>query len=131
MANTTNNVGRISQVIGAVVDVHFDSDLPAILSAIRERAAGASDVTLGEQIRAAVFLLEQERAQARATAAADPVLLARWLVREGKRPADGLSPDARRALAAMILDRSGLDVGDFTGQAVRDTYPALCDQATA
>jgi len=30
----TNNVGRISQVIGAVVDVTFDSDLPEILSAL-------------------------------------------------------------------------------------------------
>ena len=30
----TNNVGRISQVIGAVVDVTFDGDLPAILSAL-------------------------------------------------------------------------------------------------
>jgi F-type H+-transporting ATPase subunit beta len=33
-APSTNNVGRVSQVIGAVVDVHFDSDLPAILSAL-------------------------------------------------------------------------------------------------
>ena len=33
----TNNVGRVSQVIGAVVDVHFDSDLPAILSALETR----------------------------------------------------------------------------------------------
>jgi F-type H+-transporting ATPase subunit beta len=31
---TTNNVGRISQVIGAVVDVAFDAHLPAILSAL-------------------------------------------------------------------------------------------------
>ena len=31
---TTNNVGRISQVIGAVVDVAFDTGLPAILSAL-------------------------------------------------------------------------------------------------
>ena len=31
---STNNVGRISQVIGAVVDVSFDSHLPAILSAL-------------------------------------------------------------------------------------------------
>ena len=32
---TTNNVGRISQVIGAVVDVSFDGGvLPAILSAL-------------------------------------------------------------------------------------------------
>ncbi|MFZ3485543.1 F0F1 ATP synthase subunit beta [Sphingomonas sp. 3-13AW] len=31
---TTNNVGRISQVIGAVVDVTFDGALPAILSAL-------------------------------------------------------------------------------------------------
>src|SRR5690554_5345411 len=30
----TNNVGRISQVIGAVVDVTFDTDIPAILSAL-------------------------------------------------------------------------------------------------
>jgi len=30
----TKNVGRIAQVIGAVVDVHFDGDLPAILNAI-------------------------------------------------------------------------------------------------
>src|ERR1044072_7056176 len=31
---TTNNVGRISQVIGAVVDVSFDGELPNILSAL-------------------------------------------------------------------------------------------------
>jgi F-type H+-transporting ATPase subunit beta len=37
---TTNNVGRVSQVIGAVVDVHFDSDLPAILSALETRVGG-------------------------------------------------------------------------------------------
>ena len=36
-AAATNNVGRISQVIGAVVDVHFDSDLPAILSALETK----------------------------------------------------------------------------------------------
>jgi F-type H+-transporting ATPase subunit beta len=37
MANTTNNVGRVTQVIGAVVDVQFDSDLPAILSALETK----------------------------------------------------------------------------------------------
>ena len=31
---TSNNVGRISQIIGAVVDVAFDDQLPAILSAL-------------------------------------------------------------------------------------------------
>ncbi|PZN94703.1 MAG: F0F1 ATP synthase subunit beta [Alphaproteobacteria bacterium] len=40
MANTTNNIGRVSQVIGAVVDVHFDTDLPAILSALETRVGG-------------------------------------------------------------------------------------------
>ncbi|CAN0599036.1 unnamed protein product, partial [Laminaria digitata] len=30
----TKNVGRISQVIGAVVDVTFDNEIPAILSAL-------------------------------------------------------------------------------------------------
>ncbi|MCH7863340.1 MAG: F0F1 ATP synthase subunit beta, partial [Proteobacteria bacterium] len=34
MPTTTNNVGRISQVIGAVVDVAFEGALPAILSAL-------------------------------------------------------------------------------------------------
>jgi F-type H+-transporting ATPase subunit beta len=37
MAITTNNVGRVTQVIGAVVDVQFDSDLPAILSALETK----------------------------------------------------------------------------------------------
>jgi F-type H+-transporting ATPase subunit beta len=40
MANTTNNVGRISQVIGAVVDVQFDGELPAILSALETTVNG-------------------------------------------------------------------------------------------
>ena len=39
MANT-NNVGRISQVIGAVVDVTFDSDIPSILSALETDNGG-------------------------------------------------------------------------------------------
>ena len=34
LPTTTNNVGRISQVIGAVVDVAFEGALPAILSAL-------------------------------------------------------------------------------------------------
>ncbi len=29
-----NNIGKVSQVLGAVVDVQFDSDLPAIMSAL-------------------------------------------------------------------------------------------------
>jgi F-type H+-transporting ATPase subunit beta len=40
MANTTNNVGRISQVIGAVVDVTFEGELPAILSALETSVNG-------------------------------------------------------------------------------------------
>ena len=40
MANTTNNVGRISQVIGAVVDVSFEGELPAILSALETSVGG-------------------------------------------------------------------------------------------
>ncbi len=32
--NIAKNIGRVSQVIGAVVDVNFDGDLPAILSAL-------------------------------------------------------------------------------------------------
>ena len=35
-----NLVGRITQVLGAVVDVHFDGDLPAILNALHAENQG-------------------------------------------------------------------------------------------
>jgi F-type H+-transporting ATPase subunit beta len=35
-----NNIGRITQVIGAVVDVRFDADLPAILNALNVQHEG-------------------------------------------------------------------------------------------
>ena len=41
LTGQTNNTGRISQVIGAVVDVHFDQQLPAILSALVQEPIGA------------------------------------------------------------------------------------------
>ena len=34
------NVGHITQVIGAVVDVHFDENLPAILNALETTNQG-------------------------------------------------------------------------------------------
>ena len=36
---TTNNIGKISQVIGAVVDVTFDGEIPAILNALETQNA--------------------------------------------------------------------------------------------
>src|SRR5436305_13878718 len=36
----TNIVGKITQVIGAVVDVHFDGELPSILNALHVDNAG-------------------------------------------------------------------------------------------
>src|SRR6201997_5373986 len=40
MANGTNVVGRITQVIGAVVDVQFEGRLPAILNALETTNRG-------------------------------------------------------------------------------------------
>src|SRR5215475_1784142 len=40
MATPTNVVGRITQVIGAVVDVQFDGHLPAILNALETKNQG-------------------------------------------------------------------------------------------
>src|SRR5437588_11058754 len=40
MATASNQVGRITQVIGAVVDVKFDGPLPAILNALETRNGG-------------------------------------------------------------------------------------------
>src|SRR5579863_2755202 len=34
MANAANNIGHVTQVIGAVVDVHFEGELPPILNAL-------------------------------------------------------------------------------------------------
>src|SRR5271154_807945 len=50
-----NSIGTITQIIGAVVDVHFDGELPAILSALRVDDAGRTLVLevaqqLGENI---------------------------------------------------------------------------------
>src|SRR5258708_28441357 len=49
-----NNIGRITQVLGAVVDVHFDGDLPEILNALNVQNQGKTLVLevaqhLGEQ----------------------------------------------------------------------------------
>src|SRR4051795_12493335 len=40
MATTPNAVGKITQVIGAVVDVQFEGHLPAILNALETRNGG-------------------------------------------------------------------------------------------
>ena len=40
MANPTNVVGRITQVIGAVVDVQFEGHLPPILNALETTNGG-------------------------------------------------------------------------------------------
>jgi len=41
MANAVNSTGRVTQVIGAVVDVKFEGDLPAILNALETENHGA------------------------------------------------------------------------------------------
>ena len=40
MATKANAIGRITQVIGAVVDVQFDESLPAILNALETQNGG-------------------------------------------------------------------------------------------
>src|SRR6202171_98110 len=40
MATKANQVGKITQVIGAVVDVQFQGDLPAILNALETKNGG-------------------------------------------------------------------------------------------
>src|SRR5215211_644025 len=47
-ALTANNKGRLTQVIGAVVDVHFDGNLPAILNALETTNI---DPRTGEKVR--------------------------------------------------------------------------------
>src|SRR5690242_18482461 len=40
MATQTNQIGRITQVIGAVVDVQFEGELPEILNALETKNQG-------------------------------------------------------------------------------------------
>ena len=40
MATPANQVGRVTQVMGAVVDVHFESHLPAILNSLETKNGG-------------------------------------------------------------------------------------------
>src|SRR5581483_184867 len=40
MAQATNQIGRVTQVIGAVVDVQFEGPLPAILNALETKNGG-------------------------------------------------------------------------------------------
>src|SRR5215813_4224077 len=40
MATATNQIGRVTQVIGAVVDVQFEGYLPAILNALETQNQG-------------------------------------------------------------------------------------------
>ena len=49
---TTNNVGRISQVIGAVVDVTFEDQLPSILSALETDNNGTASSSRSRSISA-------------------------------------------------------------------------------
>ena len=42
---TTNNKGAISQVIGAVVDVRFEENLPSILTALECNIGGKKSST--------------------------------------------------------------------------------------
>src|SRR5579872_6778083 len=40
MATAANQIGRITQVMGAVVDVQFEGQLPAILNSLETKNAG-------------------------------------------------------------------------------------------
>ena len=53
MAN--NAVGKISQVIGAVVDVQFEGEIPAIQNAL--------EVAVGDQTGVVTFVSELSRCQ--------------------------------------------------------------------
>ena len=72
-----NSVGHITQVIGAVVDVHFEGDLPAILNALETTNQGNRLVLevaqqLGEIHRAHRGDGRQRRAGARPGSDATP-----------------------------------------------------------
>ena len=49
-AQTSNLVGRVAQVIGAVVDVAFDGELPPILSALETVNNGQRLVLEGDEL---------------------------------------------------------------------------------
>ena len=46
MATAANQIGRITQVIGAVVDVQFEGHLPAILNSLETKNGGKPTVSM-------------------------------------------------------------------------------------
>ena len=46
--NTTQNIGKITQIIGPVIDVAFENNLPDIRNALTVKSAdGSRDIVLG------------------------------------------------------------------------------------
>ena len=71
-----NNIGRITQIMGAVVDVHFDGDLPEILNALHVQNQGKTlvlEVALRKKRQSSMRLAIAQVAPAKAASSASPV----------------------------------------------------------
>ena len=85
-----NSIGRVSQVIGAVVDVHFEGHLPAILNCSRRTIAARASCSRWRSTSANPRCAASPWTRPRAWCAA---------IREGHRPADRRPDRSRHARA--------------------------------
>jgi F-type H+/Na+-transporting ATPase subunit beta len=125
-AQATNNVGRISQVIGAVVDVEFDGVLPAILSALHVRHDGKTLVLEVAQH------LGQSTVRTIAMDTTDGLVRGQEAVDTGQAIAVPVGPETLGRIINVVgepIDERG-PVGAKTTRAIHQPAPSFVDQST-
>jgi F-type H+/Na+-transporting ATPase subunit beta len=125
-AQATNNVGRISQVIGAVVDVEFDGVLPAILSALHVRH---DEKTLVLEV---AQHLGQSTVRTIAMDTTDGLVRGQEAVDTGAPIAVPVGPETLGRIINVVgepIDERG-PVGAKTTRAIHQPAPSFVDQST-
>jgi F-type H+-transporting ATPase subunit beta len=121
-----NNVGRITQVMGAVVDVHFDGDLPKILNAVHVQNQGKTLV-----LEVAQHLGEQS-CRTIAMDSTDGLVRGQEVVDTGEAIAVPVGPETLGRIINVIgepIDERG-PVGAKRSAPIHRSAPEFVDQST-
>src|SRR5580692_9008103 len=132
MSNTQSK-GRLSQVIGAVVDVQFDGELPAILNALETTN---TDAKTGKQVRLVFEVaqhLGENTVRAIAMDATEGLVRGQDVIDTGKPITVPVGPACLGRIMNVIgepIDEAGPIVSNFHSSIHRDA-PPFADQTTS
>jgi F-type H+-transporting ATPase subunit beta len=121
-----NNVGRVTQVMGAVVDVHFDGELPKILNAVHVQNQGKTLV-----LEVAQHLGEQS-CRTIAMDSTDGLVRGQEVVDTGEAIAVPVGPETLGRIINVIgepIDERG-PVGAKRSAPIHRSAPEFVDQST-